>query len=117
MHQRFTMLFLAFAVLFASAHVSSWSHEHSDSAEHALEASHSDGHHDSNMDADGHHNSGDKSDFSSEVVHHHFYPAGIEVAGLEIGHSEAQNRTVQPLGRAARLASLEHAPPIEPPAA
>lgn len=111
------MLFLSFAVLFASVHVSSWSHEHTDSAEHALEASHSNDQHDSDHDADGNHNSGDKSDFSSEVVHHHFYPAGIEVAGLEIGHSETQSRVMQPLGRAVRLASLEHAPPIEPPAA
>ena len=59
----------------------------------------------------------DNSDYSGDVVHHHFYPAGIEVAGLELERSETQSRIMQPLGRAARLASLTHAPPIEPPAA
>jgi len=111
------MLFLSFAVLFASVHVSAWSHEHSDDAGHALEASHFDDRHDSDHDADGPRKSDDKSDYSSEVVHHHFYPAGIEVVGIDVGRGETQNRTMQPLGRAARLASLETAPPIEPPAA
>lgn len=117
MRRSLPILFLALAVLFANVHVSAWSHEHSDSAEHALAASHSDDHHASDHHADGNSDSDDKSDFSKDIVHHHFYPTGVEVAGLEVGRGETQSRTMQPLGRAARLASLEHAPPIEPPSA
>lgn len=65
----------------------------------------------------GHDDSDDGSDFSQDMVHHHSYPAAIEVAGIEVGRGETQSQVMQPLGRAVRLTSLEHAPPIEPPAA
>ena len=82
-----------------------------------MAAAHLDDHESDEHVIAGHDDSDDGSDFSQDMVHHHSYPAAIEVAGLEIEHREAQNRTMQPVSRAARLASLEHAPPIEPPAA
>lgn len=115
MRQQFIIFFLAFAVLFSNVHVSAPSHDH---IEPAQTAAHDD-HHDLADAAQENANDAptDDAGVSTEIAHQHFTPAGLEVASLELNLAARSNRSMLAPTRVDRLASLNRAPPTEPPSA
>lgn len=111
------MLFLAFAVLFGSVHVTPWSHEHVDAHEHTHDDDHDD--HDG-KDADL--NLDDqqptkKADISGDIGHSHSIPTGIESAGSDFDGSVVRRQSIAASSQVTILSSLSRAPPTQPPSA
>ena len=111
------MLFLAFAVLFGSVHVTPWSHEHIDANEHSHEATHDD--HDGANDevSLGDEQPVKKADVSGEIGHHHSMPTGIESVGNDFGTSGIKRQSVSAISQSTIPASHSRAPPTQPPSA
>lgn len=117
MFRNVTMLFLAFAVLFGSVHVTPWSHEHADSHQHSHEATHDD-HDDANADVGlGDEQPAKKADVSGDIGHQHSMPTGIESAGNNFDASSITRQSVSLISQATIPASLSRAPPTQPPSA
>jgi hypothetical protein len=121
MFRQFTMILLAFAVLFGSAHASSWSHDHVDGDGHAQVLAYADDHADDH-DGDhsqmiGHEEPSDTADVKGDVVGHHSHPFGIAATALSFGFGDAGNGTLIAIAPARMLASFSQAPPTQPPSA
>ena len=117
MFRNVTMLFLAFAVLFGSIHVTPWSHEHKDTHEHSHEATHE---HHEDSDADiglDDEQPAKKADVSGDIGHQHSMPTGIESAGNDFDASDIKRQSVSLIAQATIPPSYSRAPPTQPPSA
>lgn len=114
MRQQFIIFFLAFAVFFSNVHVSASSHDHAQPAQAAVH----DDHHDlADASESANEAPSDDAGISTEIAHQHFTPTGLEAAGVELNLAAGTNRSMLTPTRVDRLASLDRAPPIEPPSA
>lgn len=112
-----TMLFLAFAVLFGSVHVTPWSHEHIEANEHSHEMS-NDGHHDDDVDLSmGDEQPAKKADVSGDIGHQHSTPSAIEIADSQFDASDTRRQSMPSTSQVTILSSLSRAPPTQPPSA
>ena len=117
MPRHVTMLFLTFAVLFGSVHVTPWSHELVGTHEHSHEATHDD-HEGANADVGlSDEQPAKKADVSSDIGHHHSMPTGIENAGNDFDTSGIKRQSVSAIMQATIPASHSRAPPTQPPSA
>lgn len=117
MFRNVTMLFLAFAVLFGSVHVTPWSHEHKAAHEHSHEATHDD-QGDANTDVGlSDEQPAKKADVSGEIGHQHSMPTGIESAGNDFDASDIKRQAVSLIAQTAIPPSHSRAPPTQPPSA
>ena len=110
------MLFLAFAVLFGSIHVTPWSHELAGMHEHSHEAAH-DNHENANADVGLSDEQPAKKADVGDIGHHHSMPTGIESAGTDFGASGMTRQSVSLISKATIPASHSRAPPTQPPSA
>ena len=111
------MLFLAFAVLFGSVHVTPWSHEHADAHEHSHQANH-DNHHDAKLEVGSNKDQPTKeADVSGDIGHQHSIPAGIEALGSDLDASHVKRQSVSSVSLVTIPASHSRAPPTQPPLA
>lgn len=121
MFRQFTMILLAFAVLFGSAHAPSWAHDHADGDHHALVVAHANGH-DGDLDNDhgqmgGQEEPSDTADVKGDVVGHHSHPFGVAAAAMPYGFIGATKGALTAIAPARMLASFSQAPPTQPPSA
>ena len=117
MFRNVTMLFLAFAVLFGSVHVTPWSHELAGTHEHSHEAAHDD-HENANADVGlSDERTAKKADVSGDIGHQHSMPTGIENAATDFGASGIKRQSVSSISQATIPASYSRAPPTQPPSA
>ena len=117
MLRHFTMILLACAVLFGSAHAASWSHDHVDGDDHALALAHGDDQDGDHGQMAGHEEPSDTSEVKGDVVGHHSHPFGIAAAALAFGLGGAESSTITADPPAPMLASFSQAPPTQPPSA
>ena len=117
MFRNVTMLFLAFAVLFGSVHVTPWSHELDGTHEHSHDASHDD-HETANADVGlSDEQPAKKADVSGDIGHHHSIPTGIENAGNDLDTNGIKRQSVSAISQSTIPASHSRAPPTQPPSA
>ena len=116
MFRNVTMLFLAFAVLFGSIHVTPWSHELAGTHEHSHEAAHDD-HKDANAGVGLSDEQPAKNADVGDIGHHHSMPTGIESAGNDFDTSGIKRQSVSSISHATIPASHSRAPPTQPPSA
>lgn len=114
------MLFLAFAVLFGSVHVTPWSHDHVDAHDHSHDVGHDD--HDDKDDKDADLSLGDeqpakKTDVSGDIGHSHSIPAGMESAASDFDGKALRRQSIAASSQVTILSSLSRAPPTQPPSA
>lgn len=111
------MLFLVFAVLFGSVHVTPWSHEHVDAYGHSHDVGHDDHEgEDADLNLDDQ-QPAKKVDVSGDIGHSHSIPTGIESAGNDFDGSAVMRQSIAASSQVTILSSLSRAPPTQPPSA